>query len=515
MRKSPTALRVLSALVFSAFALGQDAATAKHEIAVTVAPDTTTVQSSGTVQFTALIRNTPNAAVIWSASAGQISSTGVFQGPKVSQETVVTVTATSRADRTKSDTASIIVKPQNQNKSTAHVEEVGSPDSTTTTKGIQLSFFGADFNGAGTWPPTDDQKQVASLGSIRLWDDNVKWAQIETSAGVYNWSKLDSWISKAQAQGMDVLYSIGDTPKWAGSVPKGSPCGPAGSYSCSAPTDLSSDGTGTDKHFSDFITALVERYKGEIAFYELWNEPDCTCFWSGNQAQMVRMGKDAAAIIRSKDPKAQILSPSAHGPTMKTWFDGYIAAGGAPNFDIVNAHLRGKGSSPNSVPESFLTMYNDLTAETAKRNLTKLPIWDDEHGVKSTDNINDKDEQAGYAARSLLLRAGVGIQRQYVYTWDKNLQGKEAGTAWDTVAGWLLGHTISPCTAKGTVYTCNLDNGIAVWDTSKTCKNGTCSTSKYSYPSGYTKWTDLDGKKSSLSGGTVGIGYKPIFLTKS
>jgi hypothetical protein len=258
----------------------------------------------------------------------------------------------------------------------------------------------------------------------------------------------------------------------------------------------------------------VERYKGEIAFYELWNEPDCTCFWAGNQAQIVRMGKDAAGIIRSKDPNAKILSPSAHGPTMKSWFDGYVAAGGAPNFDIVNAHLRGT-SSTNKDPESFLTMYDDVTAETAKRGLTKLPIWDDEHGSKSTDKITDKDELAGYVARSLLLRAGVGLQRQYVYSWDKNLQGNESGTAWETVAGWLLNHTISPCTAKGTVYTCNLDNGIAVWDTSKTCSKGSCGTSKYSYPSGYTKWTDLDGKKSSLSGGTVGVGYKPIFLTKS
>ncbi len=511
--KNCAALCVLGAIMLSAFALGQDAATARHEITVKLTPDTATVESAGTVQFTALIRNTSNVAVTWSASAGQISSTGIYHGPKVGQDTVVTVTATSKADHTKFDSASIIVKPQDN--STAHVEAVSPPDSTTSTKGIQLSFFGAGFNGAETWPPTDDQKQVATLGSIRLWDDNVKWAQIETSAGVYNWSKLDSWISKAQAQKMDVLYTIGDTPKWAGSVPKGSPCGPTGSYSCSAPTDLNSDGTGTDKHFSDYITALVERYKGEIAFYELWNEPDCTCFWAGNQAQLVRMGKDAAAIIRSKDPNAKILSPSGHGPTMKTWFDGYVAAGGAANFDIVNAHLRGKGSSPNVVPESFLTMYDDLTAETAKRGLSKLPVWDDEHGIKSTDDLTDKDELAGYAARSLLLRAGVGLQRQYVYTWDKNFQGNESGTAWDIVAGWLLGHTISPCTAKGTVYTCNLDNGIAVWDTSKTCSKGTCSTSKYSYPSGYTKWTDLDGKKSSLSGGTVGIGYKPIFITKS
>ena len=222
-------------------------------------------------------------------------------------------------------------------------------------------------------------------------------------------------MSKAQAQHMDVLYTIGDTPKWAGTIPPKSPCGPVGPYSCSAPTDVKTDGTGTDAHFSDFVTAVVKRYKGQIAYYELWNEPDCTCFWSGNNAQIVRMAKDAASIIRSTDPAATILSPSAHGTTMATWFDGFIAAGGAPTFDIVNAHLRGKGTgSPNVVPESFLTMYNDLTAETKKRNLSNLPVWDDEHGIKSEDNLTDPDELAGYMARSIALRAGVGLQRQYL-----------------------------------------------------------------------------------------------------
>ena len=53
------------------------------------------------------------------------------------------------------------------------------------------------------------------------------------------------------------------------------------------------------------MTALVNRYKGQIAFYELWNEADCNCYFAGTQAQMVRMGKDAAAIIRSHDPAAR------------------------------------------------------------------------------------------------------------------------------------------------------------------------------------------------------------------
>ncbi|MFZ0731500.1 MAG: cellulase family glycosylhydrolase [Candidatus Sulfotelmatobacter sp.] len=511
MRKySPTLLTLLAIIFSSVFAMSQANGNSNSGIVVKITPDTATLQSLGSLQFTALITKTANVRVVWSASAGTISHTGLYHGPKVTSDTAITVKAASVSDPTKFGTASVLItSPQPADTNAADL----SSNSSSAT--IKQSFFGADFNGFGTWPPTDGQHQIATLGGIRLWDDSVKWAQVETSKGVYDWSELDKWMSKAQAQNIDVLYTIGDTPKWAGSVPKGSPCGPAGSYSCSAPTDVKTDGSGSDTYFSDFVTALVQRYKGQIAYYELWNEPDCTCFWSGTTAQIVRMGQDAAAIIRSTDKNAQILSPSAHGPTMKSWFDDYVGAGGAANFDIVNAHLRGTNTT-NKDPEAFLTMYDDVTAETQKRNLTKLPVWDDEHGIKKG-QLSDTDELAGYVARSIVLRAGVGLQRQYVYTWDQSapdgLQGNESGTAWDVVAGWLIGHTISPCTASGTVYTCSLDNGLVVWDTAQSCKNGTCTTSKYTYSKTYTKQTDLTGTKTSLSGSTVKIGYKPVFLT--
>lgn len=506
MRKYSPLMCALALAFVPTFCLGQ---AARSSIVVNITPDTTSVASSEPVQFTALVRNTPNVSVKWSASAGTISSAGLYRAPKVTSDITVMVRATSVADPSKFSTASIAV--------TAPKPTPAAVASTTNPSGatVKESFFGADFNGFGVWPPTDGLKQVATLGSVRLWDDNVKWAQIETSTGVYDWSGLDSHISKVQAQHADVLYTIGNTPKWAGSIPPKSPCGPQGAYSCSSPTDINTDGTGKDAYFSDFITALVTRYKGQIAFYELWNEPDCTCYWSGTNAQIVRMGKDAAAIIRSIDPNARILSPSAHGPSMATWFDGYVAAGGAANFDIVNAHLRGNGST-NASPEAFLTMYADVTAETAKRNLTKLPVWDDEHGIKQG-QLSDPDELAGYVARSIVLRAGVGIQRQYIYTWDQGqglgLQGNESGTAWDVVAGWLINHSISPCVSAGTVYTCNVDNGQIVWDTAQSCSRGVCTTSKYTYPTSYRYQTDIESTKTGLSGKTVSIGYKPIFLT--
>lgn len=508
MRKYSPLMCALTALAFAPiFCLGQSATS----IAVHVSPESATVKSAQTVQLTALVKNTSKSGVEWSASAGRISSTGLYTAPKVTTNTVVTVRATSTVDPSKFATASIAINAPDQNPDTHTPSKSGGSGGAT----IKESFFGADFNGFGVWPPTDGQHQIATLGGVRLWDDNVKWAQIETSKGVYDWSELDNHISKIQSQNADVLYTIGNTPQWAGTIPPKSPCGPQGPYSCSSPKDINTDGTGADSYFSDFITALVTRYKGQIAFYELWNEPDCTCYWSGTNAQIVRMGQDAARIIRSLDPNARILSPSAHGPSMATWFDGYVAAGGAANFDIVNAHLRGNGST-NSSPEAFLTMWGDVTAETAKRNLTSLPVWDDEHGIKQG-QMSDPDELAGYVARSIALRAGVGVQRQYVYTWDQGsglgLQGNQSGTAWDVVAGWLIGHTISPCVAAGTVYTCNVDNGQIVWDTAQSCKNSVCTTSNYTYPTAYHDQTDITGVKKSLSGKTVPIGYKPIFLT--
>ena len=443
----------------------------------------------------------------WSKTSGSlpsgfgVSSSGSLSGTTTQTGTYTfTVQVTDSSSPKQSTTQSLTLTVNN---------------SSGNTGGVQQSFFGADFNGAKVWPPTDGQNQVATLTGLRLWDSGIKWGQLNTSNGVYNWSGLDNWLDRAESANMDVLYTFGDTPQFAAAPTAPSGCNTPGAYSCAAPTDVNADGTGTDNYFKSFVTALVTHAAGRIAFYELWNEPDCNCFWAGTTAQLVRMGQDAASIIRSLDPNAKILSPSAHGPTMATWFDDYVAAGGAANFDIVNVHMRGQHGT-NASPEAFLTVYGQVITETQKRNLGSLPLWDDEHGILQGQGLTDPDMLAGYESRSLLLRAGVGIQRQYIYTWDSHspygLQGSLSGTAWNQTATWLIGHTISPCTATGNVYTCQLDNGMVVWDASQSCSNGVCTTSNFTYPSDYVWSHDLDGNKSALSGKTVQIGYKPIFL---
>ena len=556
-------------------------------ISVSVTPSSADISSAATQQFTATVQNTSNTAVSWSASTGTISSSGLYTAPTVSTNTTATVIATSQADSSKSASASLTISASGSpltitsvalSKATAGtaysnpltasggtapyswtlaigtlptgitLQTSGSISGTTTQTGqfnfsvqvadsssprqtasqpltlmvnssgtgnaIPLSFFNADFNGGSNWPPTDGLGQPASLGGIRLWDDNEKWSQINTASGVYDWTGLDAWLSRAQSSNMDVLYTFGATPQFAATDPPPSGCLSPGTYSCSPPVDVNADGTGTDAYFSAFVTALVTHAAGRIAYYELWNEADSPGFWGGTTAQIVRMSQDAAAIIRSLDPNARILSPSAHGGTMSTWFDGYIAAGGAPTFDIVNVHMRGVPLL-NATPEEFLTIYGQVETELAARDLTSLPLWDDEWGIKIGE-LTDPDMLEGFNSRSVILRAGVGLQRQYVYQWDSvspyGLQGSGSGTAWDQVASWLIGHSINPCVANGTVYTCQLDYGQIVWDTAQSCSNGVCTTSSYTYPPQYAFSHDIAGNRTALSGTAVQIGYKPILL---
>jgi hypothetical protein len=80
-------------------------------ITVTVSPASVSLTSGATQQFTATVRETSLTGVTWSASAGQISSAGLFTAPTVTAPSVVTVTATSTADATAKGSASVSVAP--------------------------------------------------------------------------------------------------------------------------------------------------------------------------------------------------------------------------------------------------------------------------------------------------------------------------------------------------------------------------------------------------------------------
>jgi hypothetical protein len=86
-----------------------------------------------------------------------------------------------------------------------------------------------------------------------------------------------------------------------------------------------------------------------------------------------------------------------------------------------------------------------------------------------------------------------------------------AGVAYNQTYNWLVGRTMStPCSVKGTIWTCGLTGGggyvaQAVWNTA-----GNFS---YKVPSPYVRYRDLAGSTTATSpGSSITIGIQPLLL---
>lgn len=77
------------------------------QVAVSVSPTTATINTGATQQFSATVTGTTNTSVTWTASAGTVSTSGLYTAPATVG--TYTVTATSQADGTKKASATVNV----------------------------------------------------------------------------------------------------------------------------------------------------------------------------------------------------------------------------------------------------------------------------------------------------------------------------------------------------------------------------------------------------------------------
>jgi hypothetical protein len=313
------------------------------------------------------------------------------------------------------------------------------PTATVTAAQTSPEFFGMSMTAGVTllepWPNGANGCCNVQFGGVRLWDSGVPWYVLNPSSGVYNWTTLDAWISLGQQNGTDILYTFGELPSWASSNPTDPYCSgyPQDPGSCDPPSDVNPDGSGTDQHWKDFVTAIVTHAAGRIHYWETWNEASNAGRqgvkgvgqWKGTNAQMLRMAKDAHHIIRSLDPSAIILSPSTK-ILDNVWLTEYLAARGGEFADALAFHgYVYEGSTP--VPETLIPLLQAYRKVLKKYHQESKPVFDTEASWGITENTGptDPDEQAGFVSRFYLLHRKAGVQRYYWYEWDGT-----AGTLW-------------------------------------------------------------------------------------
>jgi hypothetical protein len=485
---------------------------------VTITPATASSITSGTLPFTASVQGTStNKAVTWKAALGTITSSGLYTAP--SKAGTDTVTATSNADPTKSDSTVVKVTAA----STAPPPDPPPPPAPSGA-GLADAFFSLSYTQieASHYPSVP-------FGGVRLWDTNTTWAQIETSRGSYNWTDLDIWLRNIASHGQDAMYTFGRVPHWASSQPSQSCAYAVSDPGCAAPTaDLNSG----DNIWKEFVTAVVKHSLSSpelhIPYYEMWNEPDLTRNWTGTPAQLATMVKDAYSIIHTLDPKAKVV-----GPTPSTanqygvhFLPDYYAAGAANAQDIVGLHAYVyNGSSFATNPSGITTSISQLQKLMSTYGISSKPIWFTEGSWSGSNSSSLSDSQkAAYLAQEYMLMWSTGaVSRYYWYAWDSDLGTlwtpsggmTQAGITYNQLADWLIGstHASNPCSedSSGT-WTCSLTlstgyPGEIIWN-ANTSKTITVDASFL------TSRTLANSTVHSISNHQVSIGPLPVLIIK-
>ncbi|HEX4491516.1 MAG TPA: hypothetical protein VH914_09955 [Acidimicrobiia bacterium] len=205
------------------------------------------------------------------------------------------------------------------------------------------------------------------------------WRDVEPqSADHDDWSNADHIVSDAQKNHVQLIFNIGQAPKWSGASEEGE--------------------YGDDpQQYADFCAKVAARYAGRVRVYELGNEPNLTSeVTHPDPAAYATMLQDTYPAMKKADPNAFVLTAGLAGGrhhkgnlTGLDFLTGVYAHGGKGFFDGIAYHpytypllptqdVNGGGTSGGTRSWSQMLKVRALMVQHGD---SAKPIWVTEFGA--------------------------------------------------------------------------------------------------------------------------------------
>ncbi len=198
--------------------------------------------------------------------------------------------------------------------------------------------------------------------------------------GVDAWAKYDNIVELAGQYEIEIIARLDNPPAWSRATGN-----EAGTY---APPDDYAD-------FGDFVEAVVGRYRNQITYFQLWNEPNGNGEWGAagpNPEEFTELLCLGYRRAKAANPDAVIVAPSL-SPTFEVtptnlndliFLQRMYAAGAAECFDIMAAQGYGlrSGASDQRLQWNRVSFnYHQLTRDMMVRNGdAEKAVWFGETG---------------------------------------------------------------------------------------------------------------------------------------
>ena len=247
--------------------------------------------------------------------------------------------------------------------------------------GVNIHFF-------------DHESGMDALKSLdmRWLRMDITWDRVEREKGVYDFSQVDKLMNDAKARGLRVLAIIDYANKLY--EPEQKVISEAGR-----------------RAYSAYAAALVRRYAGHDVIWEIWNEPNNSGFWPGNDpGEYMELVKAAVPAMREADPQAVILGPSAYRVAPE-YMEACFKAGLFDYVDAVSFHPY-RRHRPEEVLDDVAVL-RELMRKYRGPGRELPPIVCSEWGFSATQH-DGENGQALRVPRAALLSLMAGIDL-YIY----------------------------------------------------------------------------------------------------
>ena len=144
------------------------------------------------------------------------------------------------------------------------------------------------------------QLDLVRLMSFSHFKQTFAWSELEPSPGFWDWGQADRILAGARQRDLSIIARLGKVPAWA----RAGEIDPLlEDVHDTPPADLDA--------WSTYCFSLAQRYRGEIAAYQVWNEPNLSREWGNQQpsaAAYVDLLAACSEAIRRADPAAIVIS---------------------------------------------------------------------------------------------------------------------------------------------------------------------------------------------------------------
>ncbi|MGN0521427.1 MAG: hypothetical protein ACI4IQ_02185 [Eubacterium sp.] len=209
-----------------------------------------------------------------------------------------------------------------------------------------------------------------------------------------NKTKLYSFYQVAKIY--DRLLEIGVKPfVELGFMPSALACGKKTVFYYKGNVTLPKDMEEWQDFIREFARFLINRYGAEEVqdwYFEVWNEPDLSCFFKGSMQDYYRLYAATAKALKSVDPRLKVGGPATTKSSHLTEFLNFCKNENAP-VDFVTTHQYPTDELGHSINRERLKEIRRLKTSSPNESMRALlqPVFD---------NVNDfTPELKGYLTR--------------------------------------------------------------------------------------------------------------------